>query len=252
MPSHYLWTWATTHLLPTVKRGDWRTASRMIRVAASNKAYNLLRDLKAGGWYGGYKPPRWKGAHGALSSDYRALDQMLVAFTNKKEPVVDVGSGRGRVLRWLLDHGYERIIGVEIDTDLAFDSMWHFRNESSFQVEIVPGSIIDVLRPEWRQFYAFNPFDIETTVTWLMRLRLLHPEGGVSIIYYNPRLDLEAMEPEYEVHQGVLDCKAGLTNVAILNLRPITALRSHSGTQADDSQAPPAPTESGSTGIPSS
>jgi len=239
--------WLLTFAWPILRRGQYRLLAGLFWLLISNKVRNLTWDLRHGGWYGGIhrSAADQAGAHAVMSSDVNALDAILPFFP-KDETVVDVGSGKGRVIRWLLAHGHRgKIVGAEIDPEVAARSRRHFRNP---QVEIIDGSILATIRKDWRFFYLFNPFDAETLSLLLSILTAMHPEGRIWVVYYNStHLDFSGIEREWKVVNGELEVRANLRRVSVLNLKP-TSLWGRLDSQADGSLADAAPKSPGSNG----
>lgn len=155
-----------------------------------NRSVNLAWDVTHGGWYGGIKPHdfRDQGAFATMSTDVLAMGPMFGKLS-REMTFVDVGCGRGRVIRWLLAHGHTgKIVGIELDEEVARCAKKHFAPWPN--VEIVHAHILEHLRPEWHFFYLFNPFDA-TIVSMLLKVLSeihRHDPEPVNVFYYNPRL----------------------------------------------------------------
>lgn len=139
---------------------------------------NLTTDIYLGGLYGTVSRPHGWGSHAnaVAPTDYGALPYIFGAYQVRPEDVfVDVGCGRGRVIRWWLRQGYtNRLIGVELDEKTASYarakfSKWH-------NVEIIQGNIFDHIPPEATVFYCYNPFQREWVEKFRDGLRYSHPE----------------------------------------------------------------------------
>jgi len=101
--------------------------------------------------------------------------------------LVDVGCGKGRVINsWLADGYSNRMIGVELDAEIAASTrarLRHFQN-----VSIVCGDIVANFPDDGTLFYLFNPFDAPVMMRFKDRLKQSvsrSPIGEATVIYYN-------------------------------------------------------------------
>ena len=85
---------------------------------------NLVIDFYFGGSLRGQETTKFAhlGAHNIGAADYDDLDRIFPKGTiQPNETLVDLGSGKGRVLNWwAMKHGqHNKIVGVEIDPHWA-------------------------------------------------------------------------------------------------------------------------------------
>lgn len=129
----------------------------------------------------------WTGAYPTMCAEYEALDRLFpgAIVPEADDVLVDVGCGPGRVFNHWLTQGYrQRMIGVEIDRQLAARTDRRLKKYSN--VEIRAASVLAAFPREGTLFYLFNPFSREMTEAFehLVRVRPNRPER-VRIVYYN-------------------------------------------------------------------
>jgi 16S rRNA A1518/A1519 N6-dimethyltransferase RsmA/KsgA/DIM1 with predicted DNA glycosylase/AP lyase activity len=121
---------------------------------------NQLIDFKyTGHFLGGNLKTRFKdlGAHNTEHTGYGILDHILTRVS-ADDVFVDIGCGKGRVISWLIGHGYKNtIIGIELDEKVAGASGKVFRKFNN--VNIISGDVLKTLPSNGTFFYMFNPFD---------------------------------------------------------------------------------------------
>ena len=153
---------------------------------------NLLHDLRYGAPLGGSVDSRFRelGQHRVESTDWHDLRSMFahpLARPTPEDVIVDVGCGKGRALAFFheLTGGRNRIVGLELDPDVAAATRKRFAGRS--RIEVLTGDALELLPSEGTLVYLANPFD-EPVVRrfaerllrgdlWLERLR---------VIYFNP------------------------------------------------------------------
>jgi SAM-dependent methyltransferase len=147
---------------------------------------NLASDLRYGKFLGGTIPTRYAGvgAHDSANTDYKLLEWLFhdIAISSG-DVLVDLGSGKGRVINWWLAQGYSnRIIGVEIDPAVANPARRRLRRFHN--VEVITGNVLEHLPEEGNVFYMYNPFSREVVAQVVRELeRLRRP---ITVVYYNP------------------------------------------------------------------
>jgi SAM-dependent methyltransferase len=127
-----------------------------VRLTVVNECINSCFDVRHGHWFGGVKRTS---ICSVQSSDVRtiaALFRRVFKAIPSREPIIDVGCGKGRVVQWIISHLPNPVVGVEIDEEVADKTRIRFAGNP--QVEIVTGDIADCLRPEWQWFYMMNTF----------------------------------------------------------------------------------------------
>jgi len=160
---------------------------RPLRMAVSRIA-NDVWDLRNGFDFGKIKhsPYATLGCNATMSTDVLVLPAIFDDAMETKR-MVDVGCGRGRVIRWLLNHGYKgKIVGVEIDPEIGRIAQELFSEEDN--VDILVGDILQMLRPEWDRYYCYNPFSVHMLRRFLNAIVPLRMNNGACVAYYNPRI----------------------------------------------------------------
>jgi hypothetical protein len=123
-------------------------------------ARNLAFDLRYGAFLGGVIPTRYvhAGAVNVANSDYGVLPYLFDQLIEEDDVLVDVGCGKGRVLNWWLRfYPRNRIVGIELDSEVAEKTRHRLRRHS--QVAVYGGNVLDNFPEEGTLFYLFNPFD---------------------------------------------------------------------------------------------
>lgn len=150
---------------------------------------NVWLDLHYGEPLGGRNGPqryRALGAYSSLNSDYGLLAQIFAERIRPDDVLVDIGSGRGRVLNFWLHAGHRGpMFGLEIDEDHASRSarrLARWRN-----VTVRQGDAVANLPAAATLLFMFNPFDCKS----MRRLRDAIPQRvsaieQVRILYYAP------------------------------------------------------------------
>jgi SAM-dependent methyltransferase len=145
-----------------------------------------LRDLRYGRPLGGTTRTRY-GHLGAFHSTNTPYEDMARLFAGvevgPRDVIVDVGCGKGRSLNWLLrSFPQNRIVGIELDPDLAARTAARLRRRSN--VTILTGDATGLLPADGTVFYLFNPFDgtvMERFAAALAGLPL------ATVVYYNAK-----------------------------------------------------------------
>ena len=123
-------------------------------------------DMRYGGRCGGVTHTQFGhlGAYGTSSADYsrsaRALHRHNHLAITPDDVLVDVGSGKGRVLtsgsRSALGN---KIVGIELDPQFALPAQ---RRLARFEnVEVICGDALENIPRDATIFYLFNPFGAE-------------------------------------------------------------------------------------------
>lgn len=160
-----------------------------IRVHPATAAYTVALDVRyARRLLGGDLPSRFGrlGAQAVHHTSYAILNLIFaVAKPRTDDVLVDVGCGKGRVVIYWLHRNYgRRIVGLEIDPDIAARTARQFRRFPN--VEIIPGDAIINIPNDGTFFYLYNPFTEEKVVEFESRIAALPSRGHIRVIYYNP------------------------------------------------------------------
>ncbi len=161
---------------------------------------SALRDLRHGRPLGGTVRSRYEhlGAYHATNSPYEDLDRVFAGVEiGPFDTIVDVGCGKGRSLNWLIDRfPANQIVGIELDPELCARTARRLRRRSN--VTVVCGDATELIPPEGRVFYLFNPFD-ETVMT-RFAAALLERGRPATIVYYNAKF-LEPFRTGFTVQE---------------------------------------------------
>lgn len=105
-------------------------------------------------------------AHEPTPTPYFVLEELLGKLgLTANDHLLDVGCGAGRVLAYASSQLPCRATGVELDTRLAsIASSW---SASSPQLDVIAGSVLDILLAPYTCFYLFNPFDTAVLTRFL-------------------------------------------------------------------------------------
>lgn len=148
---------------------------------------NLATDLYFGGSIRGHEAGKFRhlGAKDYGAADYDDLDRVFAkGMIRPGETLVDLGSGKGRVLNWwtLKCARTNSIVGIEIDSDWAGRSRARLARYPS--VRVITGNVLDVLPSIGGDlFFMFNPFDD----TVMRGVEMVLRNRPVRIVYYHPK-----------------------------------------------------------------
>lgn len=179
---------------------------------------NLRMDLKYGGKFlGGTKHTQFGalGAHDTANTDYAAMPYLFDATMVADDVVTDIGSGKGRVINYLLEKfPNTKIYGLELDPDCAATLQKRLRRYQN--VTILCGDACEKVPAETTVLYLFNPFDRNVMLRFKDSVLKLAEKGqrAMKIIYYNPtcadvfagdsRFSMEKIPMPPTFHQAVL------------------------------------------------
>ena len=141
-------------------------------------------DLRHGSVLAGNRATRHsdEGAHDVVNTDVTALELIFAGRIGADDVLVDVGSGKGRVLRWWAARSpARRIVGLELDEEIAAETARRMRREQ--RVSVVAGDAVANLPDDGTLFYLHNPFG-EPVVRAFRDAVSGRP--GIRILYYNP------------------------------------------------------------------
>ena len=184
---------------------------------------NALVDLRYGGLLGGTTRTKYAelGAFATANSDYSDLPALFrAAAVADEDVIVDVGSGKGRVINWLLGHyPRNRVYGIEIDPEICERTARRLRRFK--QVTIVCGDATELLPPGGTVFFLFNPFDEDAMRRFIAALHARADEPGrTRVVYYNckfVRLFLD--DPSFSVEEIEIPTR-GFRSALITLARP--------------------------------
>ena len=127
------------------------------------------------------------GANDIYHTKYSALPIIFrMVRISKKDVIVDVGCGKGRVINFLLSRGYRnKMIGLELDKGIAATTAKQFRKYKN--VIILSGNALQNIPKDGTIFYFYNPFSREVVTQFEELLAQMIPERPIKIIYYNPK-----------------------------------------------------------------
>ncbi|TYQ16262.1 UNVERIFIED_CONTAM: Dimethyladenosine transferase (rRNA methylation) [Acetivibrio alkalicellulosi] len=137
---------------------------------------------------GNKKSPYKKlGANDTYHTDYMAMPLIFEQISiNPDDVLVDVGCGKGRVINFWLSKGYNnKIIGLELDPDIAKETAAQFLSRKN--VQIICGDAIANLPYEGTVFYFYNPFTEWKVMEFERKMTSISESKKVKIIYYNPK-----------------------------------------------------------------
>ncbi|QYG94254.1 methyltransferase domain-containing protein [Iamia sp. SCSIO 61187] len=159
------------------------TNARRWLIAAFRSARNIATDLRHGQFTAAVP-----GRHGDTNnSDHKVLQAVFDQRVRPGDVIIDVGCGRGRVLAHLLrNHPGHRVVGIEIDHELAATTARRFADEAL--CEVIAGDAVAVLPDDATLLFLFNPFgeaDIERLRVALEARPATQPPQ--RLLYSNPR-----------------------------------------------------------------
>lgn len=127
------------------------------------------------------------GANDIYHTKYSVLPIIFrLVRISKKDVIVDVGCGKGRVINFLLSRGYRnKLVGIELDKEIAARTAKQFRKYKN--VAIIYGNALDNIPKDGTIFYFYNPFDRDVVARFEELLSQMFPTRPIRIIYYNPK-----------------------------------------------------------------
>jgi hypothetical protein len=138
--------------LERMMRHRWHMAAGRL----SRRLRNLWFDLRFGGPRGGSVRNTIPGAMDVVNTDYRLMPQLFDGRIDPSDVLVDIGSGKGRVLNYWLSLGLgNRIIGIELNEAVAAKTSQRLRRCRN--ATILAGDAIDLLPEDGSLFFLYNP-----------------------------------------------------------------------------------------------
>ncbi len=152
--------------------------SRAVRNALIDLKYGRLLSVDLKNWHSGKLID-------LDNSDYLALGLVFENVIKENDVLVDVGCRKGRVINWWLHSGHQnRMIGIEIDEEIAGQTRHRFRKYPN--VTIVAGDILSNVPPNGTLFYLFNSLDPVTLEGFKNKLlEVVENKANLIVIYYN-------------------------------------------------------------------
>lgn len=123
--------------------------------------------------YGCSEPPRinnrFEQSHGAndhFSFGYHFVSRVMeLVDVRENDVLVDVGCSAGRVLNWwLYRYPANRLVGIELDPELADTTARRLANWR--RVNVYAGDAVDLMPPEATIAYLANPFRGDVLERW--------------------------------------------------------------------------------------
>lgn len=107
------------------------------------------------------------------------LDELIASgVINKTDKILDVGAGAGLTLIYLAENGFQKLQGVELDSELAnlFKSnlaKYLSKSEYKYEIQVLECNALDLnIDDDVSVFYLFNTFyDKETYLCWLQNVK---------------------------------------------------------------------------------
>jgi SAM-dependent methyltransferase len=171
---------------------------------------NALCDLRFGGLLRGGKQSRYPqlGAYAINNSSYSVIRHLFRGRVTPLDVLVDVGCGKGRVINAWLAEGYSnRMIGVELDGDVAANTRDRLRRFPN--VSIISGEIVANFPRDGTIFYLFNPFNASMMSKFKDALKeciSARSFAQATVLYYNcVHADIFASDEACELQSGRLE-----------------------------------------------
>ena len=168
---------------------EWMKAFVYVPRAARNAVLDLRWGAPlAGGWR---RPGVGSVAH--ENSDHVALRRIFRHRVRQRDVLVDIGCGRGRVLNhWLSYHPGHRMVGIEMDTELAARTAHRLRGQPDSTV--LAGDAIELLPDDGTLFFMYNPFGAPQVDALRKRLEAMPARSpAIRLLYHHPK-HLEVFE----------------------------------------------------------
>jgi hypothetical protein len=184
-----------------------RTATAIALSELKTKLANAYLDLRFGKLLRGMKSTRYThlGAYATANSSYAVVRSLFRGRVKPSDVLVDVGCGKGRVINaWLLEGYSNRMIGVELDADIARDTRARLQRYPN--VCITTGDVVANFPDNGTLFYLYNPFDSHAMAKFKDRLQesLRHRACDEATIMYSncQHVAVFADDPACEIEWG--------------------------------------------------
>ncbi len=149
------------------------------------RSYRIVRNAVMDYRYGGLLGGAYLSPHVTSNSDYVGLFYIFENRIKASDVLVDIGCGTGRVINFWLSHApHNRIIGLELDEELANQTRRRLHNYRN--VTIIVGDAVQNIPPDGTLFYLYNPFGPQIMEAFKKRLISLFSERHeITVLYYN-------------------------------------------------------------------
>lgn len=164
------------------------------------RSYRIIRNAVIDYRYGGLLGGAYLSPHLTSNSDYEGLSYIFENRIKASDVLVDIGCGTGRVINWWLSYApHNRIIGLELDEELAKQTRQRLQNYKN--VTIIAGDAVQHIPPDGTLFYLYNPFGREVMKAFKKRLISLFSERHeITVFYYNCKhVDIFENDPAWIV-----------------------------------------------------
>lgn len=194
------------------------------------RSYRVVRNAVMDYRYGGLLGGAYLSPHVTSNSDYVGLSYIFENRIKASDVLVDIGCGTGRVINWWLSHApHNRMIGIELDEELANLTRQRLRNYKN--VTIIAGDAVQNIPPDGTLFYLYNPFGREVMEAFKKRLfNLFGDRHEITVLYYNCKhLDIFEKDPAWitELIDVGRSSSAPFGQLAILKLKTESKGRSN-------------------------
>lgn len=174
----------------------WTRAARVV--------YNAAVDLRVGRPLTGATHSAGYSTKGTKNSDYLALDRILAGRVEYDDALVDVGCGKGRLIRYWRQRYDNPVVGIEPDPQIAARTRRRLRRHHD--VTIITGNAVDCLPPEGTLYYLHDPFPADVVQQFADRLAAIAKSGAPILVLYsncqhlapfldNPDWSVELLDP---------------------------------------------------------
>lgn len=101
------------------------------------------------------------GNHGYALTQEKSFDDIMQKLeVGKEDSFIDVGCGKGGVLRYAAKYDFGRIAGIEIEDSLYKIAVKNFEKLKMTNIELFHNNAVTFSRyKEFNVFFLFNPFD---------------------------------------------------------------------------------------------
>lgn len=178
--------------------------------------FDLQYGVETGGWlspvelqsghlhdshitaYHGTQPSSFRGGLAQWQASMQRTGHSVEEFT-----LVDIGCGKGRVLMLASEHPFRRVIGLELNTDIAEVARenlrrWSEHPQACRDIDVHIGDVLEFAPPPVPTLlYMYNPFDGDLFKRWAQKLAFTIQDRiePLYLLYTYPR---------YEEHLAVI------------------------------------------------